>query len=109
MDSINFSTEIGLRQLQSSSSITSKKDPVEQATPGEVLNSFGQILKNHLDEVNALDEQADKAVQTYAVGGPIELHQVMIAEERSDLAMDLTVQFRNKAIQAYEEINRMGI
>lgn len=85
-----------------------KTDPVEQ-TPGKVLESFGKILQNHLKEVNKLDEVADKAIETYATGGPIELHQVMIAEERADLAMELTMQFRNKVLQAYQEISRMGM
>lgn len=106
MDPINIGTEITLRQLQEKSG--AKADPVEKA-PGEVLDSFGQILKNSLGQVNQLQTDAEKTAQTYAVGGPVELHQVMIATERAELAMELTMQIRNKLIQAYQEISRMGV
>lgn len=106
MDLTQISTEIALKQLQDKGA--SKDDPVAKA-PGEVLNSFGEILKNSLDQVNQLQMESEKATQTYAVGGPIELHQVMIAAERAQVAMELTMQIRNKLVQAYQEISRMGI
>lgn len=108
MDLASIGTQIALKQLQDNPLKGAKADPVAQA-PGEVLQSFGQLLKDNLNQVNQLQTDAQKAVQTYAVGGPIELHQVMIASERAGLAMDLTMEIRNKLVQAYQEISRMGI
>jgi len=77
--------------------------------PGNVLHEFGQLLHDQLNQVNDLQNSADEAAQTYATGGSIELHNVMIATEKADLAMNLTMQIRNKVISAYQEINRMTI
>ena len=42
-------------------------------------------------------------------GKPVDLHQVMIAAEQAGLALQLTVQVRNKIIEAYQEISRMQV
>lgn len=107
MDPVNIGTEIALKQLHDKTG-AAKTDPVA-ALPGEVLNTFGDILKDNMAEVNQLQKEASEAKQTYAVGGPIELHQVMIAAERAELALELTMQIRNKVLQAYQEVNRMNI
>lgn len=108
MDPGRIGTEIAFRQLQDKANLSAKPDPAESA-PGEVLEKFGEILKENLNQVNQLQVDAEKAVQTYAVGGPVELHQVMIATERSGLALELTMQIRNKLLQAYQEISRMNV
>lgn len=108
MDPTNLDATLALRQLKDTAGTGEKADPVA-ALPGETLNSFGDILKNSLNQVNQLQLEAQKAAQTYAVGGPIELHQVMIATERAELSLELTMQIRNKLLQAYQEISRMGV
>lgn len=82
---------------------------LEEVGPGKALESFGQLLNDHLNQLNELDEQAETLQMDYAVGKPVELHNVMIAESKADLAMELTMQIRNKAISAYQEVWRMGI
>lgn len=108
MDPTNFDTTLALRQLQDAADTGEKADPVA-ALPGDTLNNFGEILKNSLNQVNQLQVDAQKAAQTYVVGGPVELHQVMIATERAELSLELTMQIRNKLLQAYQEISRMGV
>jgi flagellar hook-basal body complex protein FliE len=107
VDLSNLGTDIALKQLQDKGPLP-KADPVAQA-PGEVLNSFGQILKDHINDVNTLQSEASKATQTYAVGGPVELHQVMIAAEKAETALQLTMQIRNKVLAAYQEVSHMSI
>lgn len=41
--------------------------------------------------------------------GSGEVHDAMIALQRADLTLQLTVQVRNKLVQAYQEIMRMPI
>jgi flagellar hook-basal body complex protein FliE len=76
---------------------------------GNVLGSFGDLLKKQMEQVNNLQAEADEAKQTYALGGEIELHNVILAAEKADLALQLTMQIRNKVIGAYQEITRMNI
>ncbi|KKM12433.1 hypothetical protein SY88_04125 [Clostridiales bacterium PH28_bin88] len=71
--------------------------------------SFSDLLKEKLQEVNTLQAEADTLAQKLVVGEPVDLHQVMIAAEQANLALQLTVQIRNKIIEAYQEISRMQI
>lgn len=71
--------------------------------------SFADILQEKLAEVNRLQKQADSLVAQYIAGEQVELHTVMLAVEKASLALQLTVQVRNKLIEAYQEISRMQI
>ena len=86
--------------------------PTSKATDhavGDTLNGFGKMLSEQLNKVNDLDTQADQAAKTFAVGGGIPLHQVMIAGEKASTALNLTMQIRNKLVAAYQEVSHMGI
>ena len=42
------------------------------------------------------------------ITGEVEdLHQVMIAAQKASITLDLTIQVRNKVVEAYQEIMRM--
>lgn len=84
-----------------------KKAPAESV--GNVLASFGDVLQDQMRNINNLQANANEATQTYAVGGDIDLHNVMLAVEKADMALQLTMQVRNKVIGAYQEITRMNI
>jgi flagellar hook-basal body complex protein FliE len=43
------------------------------------------------------------------IDGSGEVHDAMIALQRADLTLQLTVQIRNKLVQAYQEIMRMPV
>lgn len=73
------------------------------------LLDFGQILQQKLQEVNQLQLKSDELTQQFIAGEDIELHDVMLAAEQANLALQLTVQIRNKLLEAYQEISRMQI
>jgi len=54
-------------------------------------------------------EKADQAALQANTGGPVDLHDVMIAMEKADISLKLLVQVRNKAVDAYKEIMRMQV
>ncbi len=76
----------------------------ESAKPG-----FKEMLDRHLHEVNALQHQADKAVQQLATGKMDNLHQVIVAINEADLSFRLMMQMRNRLVEAYKEIMRMQV
>jgi flagellar hook-basal body complex protein FliE len=76
---------------------------------GNILQSFGSILKDQMANINHLQNDANQAQQIYAVGGDIELHNVMLATEKADLALQLAMQVRNKVVAAYQEISHMSV
>lgn len=70
---------------------------------------FAGVLKRTLGEVNELQVKADEATTSLVLGDGADIHQVMIAVEQAKLSMQMTVQIRNKFIEAYQEISRMQI
>jgi flagellar hook-basal body complex protein FliE len=76
---------------------------------GNILQSFGGLLKDKMNDINNLQNDANQSMQTYAVGGDIELHNVIMAAEKADLSLQLAMQVRNKVISAYQEISHMQL
>jgi len=76
---------------------------------GKVAGDFKSALTNSLNELNATERNADAAVETFATGGDIDVHSVMIATQKASLSMQMAMQLRNKAMQAYSEIAKMSI
>ena len=76
---------------------------------GKVANDFKSALSNSLTELNNTQRNAENAIETFATGGDIDVHSVMIASQKASLSMSMAMQLRNKAVQAYQEIYRMGM
>jgi flagellar hook-basal body complex protein FliE len=70
---------------------------------------FKDMLKQHLDEVNDLQFEADKAVRDLVTGSTDNIHQVLSAITEADLSFRLMMQVRNKLVEAYKEIMRMQV
>nr|WP_269438345.1 flagellar hook-basal body complex protein FliE [Phosphitispora fastidiosa] len=70
---------------------------------------FADMLQNSINEINSLQQQSADLKNTLVTGELNELHQVMIAAEKSSLSFQLTLQIRNKVVEAYQEIMRMQV
>ena len=79
---------------------------VAGATPDK---SFGQLLSDALDGVNTLQHQAAQAATDLATGKVEDISQVVIAAEKATVALQLTIQIRNKALESYQEMMRMQV
>lgn len=71
--------------------------------------SFGEMLNQALEEVNAAQVRADQLEIKFLTGEVQELHQVIIAMEQARLLTSLAVEVRNRLVEAYQEISRMQI
>jgi flagellar hook-basal body complex protein FliE len=71
--------------------------------------TFLQPLQQGLGETNRLMGQADSLANEAAVGGDVDLHDVMISAEKAGVALQLTLQVRNKLVEAYQEVMRMQV
>ena len=76
----------------------------ESSRPG-----FREMLDGYLKEVNAMQQEADKAVHQLATGKMDNLHQVVVAMNEADLSFRLMMQMRNRLVEAYKEIIRMQV
>jgi flagellar hook-basal body complex protein FliE len=74
-----------------------------------VMESFSHLLSQALGDVNQLHLNADADAQKLVSGDQVDVHQVMIGMEKANVAFGLTVQVRNKLIEAYQEVMRMQV
>jgi flagellar hook-basal body complex protein FliE len=79
----------------------------EGAARGE--RPFGEILQSSIEEVNRLQQAADNAIEELTVGKTKNIHETMIALEKAEVSFKLMLQVRNKILEAYQEVMRMGV
>lgn len=75
----------------------------------EKSEGFGKMLMDVIKEVNAAQTEAGNMKDSFMSGQQVELHELMISMERAGTAMELTLQVRNKLLEAYQEISRMQV
>lgn len=71
--------------------------------------SFSQFLSEALEDVNKLQSEAATAGVKLASGKIQDISEVMIASEKATIALQLTMQVRNKVVEAYQEVMRMQV
>ena len=74
-----------------------------------IQKNFGQFLGDALQKTNDLQHQAIAADKALAAGQVQDISQVVIATEKANIALQLTMQVRNKAVEAYQEMMRMQV
>ncbi len=90
--------------------INPQVDPVNSQNKGKSIdNSFDDILKKSLAEVNELQNKADNSIKSIAEGKVENIQDVVVAIEKADVSLKLVTEIRNKAIEAYKEIMRMQV
>ncbi|MBK8189144.1 MAG: flagellar hook-basal body complex protein FliE [Vampirovibrionales bacterium] len=109
MDALSGGTDLQLTIQQLNPLKIARPGVGDDAQTESALNSFGDLLKSELNKISQTQEMAGEAVQTYAAGGDIELHQVITSVEKADLSLQLATQIRNKLVGAYQELSRMQV
>jgi len=69
--------------------------------------SFRDVLLENLNQVNAAQRDADKAVEDLMSGRRDDLEGVILATEKADLAFRMLQSMRNKVMQAYDEVKQI--
>jgi flagellar hook-basal body complex protein FliE len=81
---------------------------VPAAAGADAGHDFAESLGKLIDGVEDSQVNANEAI-TNMVQGKGEVHDTMIALQRAEMSLQLTVQIRNKLVQAYQDIMRMSI
>jgi flagellar hook-basal body complex protein FliE len=69
---------------------------------------FMESLEQWLDSVDDAAGVANDAINNM-VQGTGDVHHAMLALQRSETMLELTVQVRNKLVQAYQDVMRMPL
>lgn len=81
----------------------------ETQRPAEGTVPFGETLRQALNQVNTALQEGDAAAVRLATGEAPNLHEVVLATERANLALQFTMAIRNKLLEAYNELMRMPV
>jgi flagellar hook-basal body complex protein FliE len=71
---------------------------------GGAASPFADLLTDAVGQVNDLENQAHTAVTGLISGSGVDVHQAMIATQKADMAFELALSVRNKAVQAYQSV-----
>ncbi|WP_438446942.1 flagellar hook-basal body complex protein FliE [Gorillibacterium sp. sgz5001074] len=82
-------------------------DKGKETGAAQVGQSFGDLLNQTLNQLSTQEKVVGELNGAFIRGESVDTHQLMIQSEKMSLGLQLTVQVRNKAIEAYQEIMRM--
>ncbi len=68
---------------------------------------FAGMFQTMVQQTSALDKKASQAVTGLLSGQGVEIHDAMIATQKADMAFELALQVRNKAVAAYQQMMGM--
>src|SRR6478752_1707056 len=98
----------GINNLQPGAASGVGAQPARAAGPSSGA-SFADALKNSIDEVSRLQQDASQAVEDLATGKTENVTGVMTAMEKSDLALKTLLAIRAKLMEAYDEIKSISV
>ncbi|KAA0966517.1 flagellar hook-basal body complex protein FliE [Sporosarcina sp. ANT_H38] len=94
---------------QSTGVLKMENQTIPTSTPYEAQQNFGEFLKAAIDGVNNKQQESDVMTEKLVTGGDVELHDVMITAQKASIALNATMEVRNKVIEAYQEVIRMPV
>lgn len=86
------------------------KSPQELPQPGSKDGaSFGKVIKGVFDDAMEAESEAGRAVEDFAAGNITDVHDVVMAVGKANMAIQLLVQVRNGILEAYQELSRVSM
>lgn len=79
-------------------------ESVSRPAPG-----FGDAIMRGLEQVSSLEQRADAMTQDVATGGPVQIHELMVATTEASLGIEMLAQVRNRAVEAYQQIMQLQV
>ncbi|MDJ0497470.1 MAG: flagellar hook-basal body complex protein FliE [Acidimicrobiia bacterium] len=80
-----------------------------QSVAPRAADGFGDTINKALEAVSDAEFAADAIAESVATGGDATVQELMVSMTKAQLNVDLLVQVRNKAVEAYQEIMRMQV
>ena len=80
-----------------------------ETIPEPEVKTFGQYMIDALKQTNDLQKKSDAMNAALAAVEVDDISQVVIAGQKAEIALQLTMQVRNRALSAYQELMRMQV
>ncbi|MGA9718883.1 MAG: flagellar hook-basal body complex protein FliE [Acidobacteriaceae bacterium] len=65
---------------------------------------FAALMRNAMQQMQTLESKATQTVDGLIAGNGTDVHTAMIATQKADLAFEMALAFRNKAVGAYQQL-----
>jgi flagellar hook-basal body complex protein FliE len=104
---ISLNTTIGAAQSNVAASRATTNGVLTGGKQAELPAPFADLLTDAVGQVNQLEDQAHAAVAGMIAGSGVDVHTAMIAAEKANMAFELALAMRNKAVQAYQSVMGM--
>lgn len=82
---------------------------VAKSDGASASGGFADVLTHALQQVNSLHVEADRQAELLATGQAKNPHDAVLALEKADLALQLTIKITEKAIGAYRQLSQMQV
>lgn len=72
-------------------------------------SEFGGVLADSIARVNSLQQDVGDKARAMALGENVEVHDVLLAASKSEVAFNLLLEVRNKLVDAWEKLSRSAV
>ena len=70
----------------------------------EKSSSFADAISDSLHKVNEMQQDKSQAIQAFASGENLNVHELMITLQKASVTMSMTSAVRGKVMEAYKEM-----
>lgn len=70
---------------------------------------FGDLFSGLMDGLQGAQANADQALESLALGGDVDIHEVVLATEMEALAFQMALQVRNRMVETVQTTLNMQI
>ncbi len=83
---------------------------LDKTTKGQADSTgFGEVLRNSLESVNNNIQEATQMAEGLVSGQHSNIHETMIAMEKSTVSFRMLTKVQQKVITAYQDVMRMQV
>ena len=114
LNSASFSPTIGQYNGVMPASAMLTTNPTMQGVDSSSSNAstgvnFKSVLASTIGQVNQTVQQPDALLKQLMSGGNVDIHDVVMANTKAELAVTLTSQVLTKMIQAYDRVSQIRV
>ncbi len=89
--------------------IASKLTSPAQAAAASPVDQVGGAFNDMLTALTQSESESNSLASQLATGGSVDLHDVMIGLEQTDIQFKVAMAIRDRLVDAYREVSRMQI
>lgn len=99
----------GIGNINKVSEMLSKQMINEPIKNKETKTNFSDVVKSFINDVNNSQIDANNKVKSLINGEDVTMHEVMLANQESQISLQLMIELRNKIYEAYQEVNKVQL